>query len=1311
MGLALGLDDADDARLDAYHREWKSGGRPSLWGALSAARAAGERPLLVLMILRIDLEHRLRAGDAAPLVEELFAFPETHILGDPERLELIEQEYQGRWQRGEQRVRRAEYQQRFPDYASAIETWRPRWDCPSCGAIGNQLTTEDETRATCANPRCREVYEVAHLFTAPPELPLGHLATGPLLGEGGMGEVFEGRDPALDRVLAIKVIHQALQGDATAERRFLREAQITGRLQHPSIVPIHGLGRLPDGRLYYSMKRVRGRTLAAWLQHHDLSSPGACPPNLVAVLTQVCEAIAFAHDQGVIHRDLKPSNIMVGDFGEVQVMDWGLARWLSPSPEDPPPNDETGSPRRDLNGGLTAPGAGVGTLLYMPPEQAPGSDLPVGKTADVFALGAILCEILTGLPPYQDLEEIPLPDDHPDPLARDAQQRALRQRWVERAALGDTSPGQKRLAALLDQGDPASRSLVELARDCLRASPTERPPDAQAVVLRLRAHADLLRDQANAAIASEAKRDELARRLDAERRARRRLTAAALVAGLSLVGGIIGIALIGYQINRRTRAERDLVTVQRDKSEAQARATQEELRRVEAERARTEVELHAARRASHFVHAQRMTEALNAWNSGRRDQARLILQTTDPSLRGWEWHYLRKYFEGNAPTIVRQDLAIRGLAFHPRSRVLLYSTGLRKEDAPVIHSKPGLVAWDLDARKPILTIPTKTNGFNSPAYSPDGTLVAAIEDDPKALASIVRVWDAATGEQRLVWSRSMWLSSRIAIAPDNTWLAVAGTSVGVQGNQGAIVIRPFDRSEAEIRLELDGFSQLSDLAITRDGRKILAPGAVALKPRVCIWERTGEKLSFQETKPLEPLEETQGGFDRVALSRDGRFVAASGGLGEPGQSSALVWELENRSMLGLRVHPSPTIPIGSLALDDDGSTLVLGLDDGTIVQSRFSPSRWSEPQSLHTKPIRSVAFLPGTTALATGSEDGTIRLSETDEERESRELDVKLELPHIAFQPDGTTLAVAGWRGQVGEIQFRSLDPPHSLIRTDPVGNRLLGIESDPTGRWLAVYGGAENRYGFVELRSWDDPSKTPPRPLPGTYAMVSDVKVAGPSGEWLVTAGRDAVRFWNLERGEVRFQRAVEGGFYFALASTPARHPRSLVAGVANVRAQGTGRLTVWDAATGDVAFELQPPRSIYQSPAFTSDGRHLAVTEAQGMDSRSLNRVLIYRTDTWSKVLELPGGQMGVRSLVYNSDGSRLATFGVDGLVRLWDTEYGIEVLTLPGKNFTGGWIAFSPDGRWLATAQRKVKLFDSGPREPRGNSETSGPNVPPR
>ena len=322
-----------------------------------------------------------------------------------------------------------------------------------------------------------------------------------------MGVVLLGRDVDLGRDLAVKVLLEQHRDDPETVRRFVEEAQIGGQLQHPGIVPVHELGRLPDGRLFIAMKLFRGRTLAALLR--ERRDPADDLPRFLGVFEQICQAMAYAHTRGVVHRDLKPSNVMVGSFGEVQVMDWGLAKVLDRggvADEERPlagrDDGERGADGADgVEAGDSRADAVLGTPAYMAPEQARGALDTLDERADVFGLGSILCEILTGPPAYAG------PTD--DALYGQA----------VRADLADAY-------ARLDACD-ADVELVALARSCLAPAPKDRPRDAGVVLAGLTGHlanvrqrlhdAELAQAEAEARASEEQGRRELADELATRR--------------------------------------------------------------------------------------------------------------------------------------------------------------------------------------------------------------------------------------------------------------------------------------------------------------------------------------------------------------------------------------------------------------------------------------------------------------------------------------------------------------------------------------------------------------------------------------------------------------------------------------------------------------------------------------------------------------------------------------------------------------------------------------------------------------------------
>jgi eukaryotic-like serine/threonine-protein kinase len=212
-----------------------------------------------------------------------------------------------------------------------------------------------------------------------PELPSERYAVMEEIGRGGMGSVYAAIDTELGREVAIKVSNGV---DAPAfERRLSAESRVLARLEHPGIVPVHDVGRLADGRLFYVMKRVHGQTLSEYLRHDsDLS-------DRLRIFERICEAVAFAHARRILHRDLKPDNVMIGSFGEVVVMDWGVAKALDDNQQQTPqekPSEEEAQ-RAGTNHGTV-----LGTRGFMAPEQARGDLATVDERADVYSLGAML---------------------------------------------------------------------------------------------------------------------------------------------------------------------------------------------------------------------------------------------------------------------------------------------------------------------------------------------------------------------------------------------------------------------------------------------------------------------------------------------------------------------------------------------------------------------------------------------------------------------------------------------------------------------------------------------------------------------------------------------------------------------------------------------------------------------------------------------------------------------------------------------------------------------------------------------------------
>ncbi len=409
------------------------------------------RMAALIELIKIDIERQWQRGNQIPVEEYLTRYPE---LVTPETVptSLIQAEYEVRCQFGAA-LQLEELCQRFPAHASELE----------------QLVADSQAKTHRQNPN-DSVGSVA--FTQ-----VGQYRIQEKIGQGGMGIVYRAHDSDFHRTLAIKFLKPNPQEYPELVRRFQAEAEIMGRLQHPGIPPVHDRGELEDSRPYFTMKLIQGKTLTSLLQEQPA---GENPrTQLLGVFEQVCQTLAYAHSQGIIHRDLKPANIMVGAFGEVQVMDWGLVKDIgktrhSTDQETAPPNEsnlqntDTESQLQEDETALiesqspasgfhphTALGQKLGTPGYMPPEQARGEIDRLDERSDVFSLGAILCVILTDKPPFtgNNLE-------------------SLFQQTVE----GNLESAFSRLDAC--RADP---ELVRLAKSCLSPQPDNRPDNAGVV--------------------------------------------------------------------------------------------------------------------------------------------------------------------------------------------------------------------------------------------------------------------------------------------------------------------------------------------------------------------------------------------------------------------------------------------------------------------------------------------------------------------------------------------------------------------------------------------------------------------------------------------------------------------------------------------------------------------------------------------------------------------------------------------------------------------------------------------------------------
>jgi serine/threonine-protein kinase len=461
-----------------FEADWLAGRSPRLEEFLAQV-ADGQRALLLRRLLAVDVAQRSRGGES-PTAEDYRA----RLPGDAAVIN---------------------------DVFALLAVTRPETPLapasPASTHADHSGGLTDSQRGTSA-PRA----------VAAPGRVTGRAGRFEIEGEiarGGMGVVLRARDPDLKRPLVVKILGEQYRGDVRLLARFREEAQITGQLQHPGIPPVHEVGELPDGRPFFAMKLIQGRTLADLL--NERTGPAEELPRFLGIFEQICQTLAYAHSKGVIHRDLKPQNIMVGAFGEVQVMDWGLAKALASRgaasrggqvPQHDTATTSLATARTGAAEELSQAGDILGTPAYMAPEQARGEVEALDERSDVFGLGAILCVILTGSPPYS----------------------GSRSEIEKQAARGDLGEAEARLANC--GADPP---LLQLARACLAPEREARPGNAGLVAQAIGAYLAGVQERMRQAERQQAVAE--ARVLEERKRRRLAVALAGAVLLLVLAGG------------------------------------------------------------------------------------------------------------------------------------------------------------------------------------------------------------------------------------------------------------------------------------------------------------------------------------------------------------------------------------------------------------------------------------------------------------------------------------------------------------------------------------------------------------------------------------------------------------------------------------------------------------------------------------------------------------------------------------------------------------------------------------------------------
>ncbi len=1083
------------------------------------------------------------------------------------------------------------------------------------------------------------------------------------IARGGMGAILKGRDTDLGRDLAIKVLLDTHKDRPEVVQRFIEEAQIGGQLQHPGVAPIYELGQFADKRPFFAMKLVKGETLSKLLSGRK--EPAAERGKFIGIFEQICQTMAYAHSRGVIHRDLKPANIMVGAFGEVQVMDWGLAKVLpvggvadekkahtlhqgtsvirtlrskvgsdassharqSVGDTDAVSNAEAhvlASVATGAIGSQTQMGSVMGTPAYMPPEQALGEVDLMDERADVFGLGAILCEVLTGKPPYVG--------DDGTVVFRMASRGKLTECFERLDACG------------------ADSELIAITKLCLSPEPVDRPRDAGVLAERITAHlasvetrlrATELDRAAEAARAEEALRTvaEMDARAKAEARAKRLQLVVAVVGLVAVsIGGVASFWSAMYQrdlklaaVEARQKAddlrqEAEAAAVREQELAVQARDAQRreaEMRNLAEEREQiTQATLYAAemnlaaQAADDPAGLRRVGEIVDAWKPDRvvRD------------LRGWEWYYLDSL----------RSLARRNLPNHAAIGVRWSPDGQRYA---TFGRDSRIRIWDFESGAQLCEATGHTSYVYDVAWNSEGTLLASAGRD-----YVVRFWDAKDGAPLGTSIEFPDFVYAVRWSPDGTRLAVkTEREAAVCSVESRQVTHRWPTLGGE--LNVSWHPKLDRLAVPR--------AVIDVKTGETLWSHVGE---YVEWSP-DGTQLAAAGFDRASLlsAEDGR------------EQSKIT--IPDGSILAMNWNPK-------------GDAIAFGLRDSTV---RVWSTRTRQPLATlrgHADVVRDVAWNHDGTQLASTSYD-SIKLWDWPARTNPAVIPTTHpRLSELCWTPDGKSLMVAS--DKVQQWQRDSL----TLQSSTPIGNGGLDSGWTSAVSWSHSAGSlAARRDGkLVVLDAQSGESRTE---IPGDWghmrslALNADGTRLATSTYRTKTADREEhgeIGLYDTSTGGLVWQRKLHGDRAGGLAWSPDGR---------RLACNGWTSLEILNVEDGrslvlyDVARDLGWLHDMRWSP----DGERLVVA--------CMNHTLrIVDARSGRELQKLVGHTGQVRAVNWSPDGQRIASGGDDKTVRIWNAQSGLQVLVLRQHQTTIESVAWSPDGKQLAsgTVRGEVLIWDA-------------------
>ena len=1106
------------------------------------------------------------------------------------------------------------------------------------------------------------------------------------LGRGGMGVVYKARQVRLGRVVALKML---LRGFRDAKLRFLAEAEAVAAVRHPNVIQVHDYGE-HNGHPFLALEYLSGDTLAERLKVGRFDARPAA--ELVGKITL---GVAAAHAAGIVHRDLKPANVLFDTDGEPKVSDFGIAK-------------------RGDGAELTHTGAIMGTPHYMSPEQAGGRTKFVGPPADVWALGVILYECLTGERPF-------VADSVDGVLSRVLMDEPIRPRKVMPAV---------------------PRDLELICLKCLEKNPADRYPTATEL-------ADDLRRLVAGEPVSVRSAGPAERVL---KWARRKPTAAAAwgFSGLAVLLTVVSFVIFGFWRDAETakgtaestRDQLDEALGSETKAKEQVQgllATESQLR--DKLQHSLKAEQDAVEQLERFKYGQTMLLAHQAWRDNEVAAARVLLASTREDFRGWEYHYVHRLCHADSFAASHAVIGSGHVAFRPDGlRLLTFgSDGFTVRDVPsgvvrrlplighntflspdgsrvvVLHNDGTAQLWDADTGIMIAKL-------NRPAVIPEERPFTAFEKEVFAKSGLpldglrviynsnrtvhfcqnasvfltidpdhaARIWSARTGEEvavlrggegRISFMSASHNGSRVATwgkdvatiwdARTRNVISVCRTpaktitSVQLSANGSHAltesddkIVRVWDVASGTGRVVLTDLAAGTGAYLSPDGARILTAGPAGGR----LWNAvTGQEQAT--------LQGHRGGVYGPAFSPDGTLIVTTGN-----DRTARVWDAhtgrERLVVKALRDIHSPRFRAdgAQLLAIEDGIPKVWNVDAQTAAEAVDFTGGGTAP---HTASFSA----DGARILTFGTTDPTARVwdCKTAAELAAFRLPAKWGCG-AAVSPDGNRVVTFGgdkryahvWDVRTGTevAEFRGHTGPVRSVAFSPDGKRVVSAAAEGTAR------------------VWDPATGTELLALKGHEAWVLSAAYS-PNGKSIVTASADCTaRVWNGATGVVATVFRGHTGEVTAATFSP-DGARVLTVGQ---EGRKEPEVRVWDAATGENLVTAQGLRPTVSPTAFRPDGGEILTVATDGTV-----RITDVRTKA-ERTLRGPSGP--IRTATFSPDGARILTTD-EGAARVWDAGSDVVVAVLRGQ--VGVWTAaFSADGRRVLMTEQggRVRVWDSFP-----------------